>query len=164
MTEAETRQAKKTIRDHYRLKREITEEDYKREVIQTADYIVRARLGQYEKSNQIKTDLTDVESKYTELNPDSPDYSEEMSDKLSKLFKVQLQSDPNVRLKAFVNDIMSLRKGGEEKGKSEVTAKVVEQKAEEAVTPSEVAPTEETPFEEMELKEKERYMKEHGLW
>jgi len=144
--------------------REITEEDYKREVIQTADYIVRARLGQYEKSNQIKADLKDVESKYSELNPDSPEYSEEMSDKLSNLFKTQLHSDPNVRLKAFVNDIMSLRKSGEEKGKSEVTAKVVEQKAEEAVTPSEIAPPEDSSFEDMTLKEKEQYMKGHGLW
>lgn len=144
--------------------REISEEDYKRDVIQTADYIIRARLGQFEKSNEIKTDLKDVESKYPELNPDSSEYSEEMSNKLSKLFEAQLRAAPGTRLKTFVTDIMSLRKSGEEKGKAEVTAKVVEQKAEEAVSPSEVAPPAEKSFEEMTLEEKEQYMKEHGLW
>lgn len=142
----------------------ITEEDYKRDVIGLADNIVRVRLNQYEKSNLIKNDLKDVEGKYSELNPNSVDYSEDMSKKLSELFEVQLRANPNVRLKAFVNDIMTLRKSGEEKGKAEVTARIVEQKAEEAVTPSEIAPSPETPFEDMGLEEKEKYMKEHGLW
>jgi len=144
--------------------RVITEDEYKRDILQTADYIVKTRINQYEKSNLIKNDLKDVEGKYSELNPDSVDYSEKMSKKLSELFDVQLRANPSVRLKTFVNDIMTLRKSGEEKGKAEVTAKLVEQKAEEAVTPSEVAPPEEMSFEEMTLEEKEKYMKEHRLW
>lgn len=144
--------------------RVITEDDYKRDVIGLADYIVRARLDQHDKANRIKSDLKDMESKYSELNPDSPDYSVEMSEKLSELFETQVRVNPDARLKTFVNDIMSLRKSGEEKGKAEVTAKLVEQKAEEAVTPSEVAPPPDESFEDMTLEEKEKYMKEHGLW
>ena len=144
--------------------RVITVDDYKRDVLQTADIVVQARLKQFAKANEIQSDLQKLESKYEELNPESDSYSEELSVKLSKLFNAQLKAEPRVKLETFVDDIMALRKGGEEKGKAEVTAKVVEQKAEEAISPSEVAPPPETSFEDMTLKEKESYMKEHGLW
>lgn len=144
--------------------RVITEDDYRRDVVQTADSIVKTRIMQFEKSNQIKGDLAKVESKYPVLNPDSSDYSEELSVKLSKLFEAQLRANSGTKLKTFVDDIMSLRAGGEEKGRSEVTTKLVEQKAEEAVSPSEVTPEPKPDFSELGLEEKEAYMKKHGLW
>ncbi len=144
--------------------RVVTPEEYKRELFSTADALVQARLSQYAKAQEIKADLERVEQKYSELDPDSSEYSEELSKKVSSLFEVQLRADPQAKLSRFIDEIMSLRKSGEDKAKAQVTAKVVEQKAEEAVSPHEVEPEPEKSFETMTLDEKERYMKEHGLW
>jgi len=144
--------------------RVVTPEEYKRELLSTADALVQARMSQYAKATEIKDDLERVERKYTELNPESPDYSEDLSVKLSNLFSTQLSANPQVRLSGFVDDIMSLRKSGEEKVKEQVSAKVVEQKSEEAILPKAVESEPTKPFESMTLDEKENYMREHGLW
>lgn len=142
----------------------ITMEEYQRNVLSTADIIVQARIAQLNKSNEIKSDLEKVESKYSELNPDSDEYSEDISNKISDLYKNQLKADPNVRLSKFVDNIMSLRKKSEEKGRDMATNKMVEQKAEEAISAHEIEPEPDKPFEKMSLDEKEKYLKEKGLW
>jgi len=144
---------------------EISPEDYKRDVITTADGIVRARIGLVEKANEIRSDLNDVQKKYDVLNPQSDKYDEKFSIKLAGLFQNQLKANPNVKLSDFVDTIMEVRQGGREEGTAEATATLAEQKAEEALTPSEPEiESIEKPFEKMNLEEQEKYLKDHGLW
>jgi len=142
----------------------ITMEEYQKNVLNTADIIVQARMAQFNKANEIRSDLEKVESKYEELNPESDEYNEDVSNKISSLFETQLKADQNARLSKFVDSIMSLRKKSEQKGKDSVTTKMVEQKAEEAISPHEIEPAPDKPFEKLSLDEKEKYLKEKGLW
>jgi hypothetical protein len=60
---------------------------------------------------------------------------------------------------------MSVRKAGEEKGKSEAVETLKNQQSEEVLSPQE-AETEdiEVKFEDLSLEEQEKYLKDHGLW
>jgi len=150
-----------------------TFEEYERDVTQKADAIASARVAQTEfrlrKEAEIKDDYKTIVNKWDELNPESSSYNEDLSNKLAGIFEKQLRADPKTRLADFVNSIMDVRQGGKEKGKEEVTNKLVEQKAEAAVTPSpETGPEPEDPaklFQDpSKIKEQEAYLKEQGMW
>lgn len=146
----------------------LSPEEYQRDVLSTADIIVQARLGQYQKSVEIQKDLEKMEQKYEELNPDSPEYSEDISKKLANLFEGQLKANPNAKLSTFVDSIMSLREekaiDSEKKAKASLSARTLDQKAEEAITPHEIEPEVEKPYETLSIESKEAYLKEKGLW
>lgn len=146
----------------------LTPEEYQRDVMSAADIMVQARLAQYKKTVEIESDLKRMEQKYSELNVDSPEYSEDLSKKLASLFETQLRVNPNARLAEFVDNIMSLREEKAQtqakKAQSQFSARTLEQKSEEALTPHEVEPEPEKPFESLSLDEKEQFLKEKGLW
>lgn len=146
----------------------LSPEEYQRDVMSSADILVQARIAQYEKSNEIKSDLAQMERKYPELNPDSPEYSENVSKRLATLFDTQLRTNPNARLSTFVDSIMTLRedkaKESEQKAKASLSARTLEQKSEEALTPHEIEAEPEKPFETLSIEEKEAYLKKVGQW
>lgn len=146
----------------------LTPEEYQRDVMSSADILVQARIAQYEKSNEIKSDLTQMERKYPELNPDSPEYSDNVSKRLAALFDTQLRTNPNARLSTFVDSIMTLRedkaKESEKKAKASLSARTLEQKSEEALTPHEIEAEPEKPFETLTIEDKEAYLKKVGQW
>lgn len=148
---------------------ELSPDDYKRDVLTTADSLVQTRLAQARrldaKENEIKSDLNTIQQKYEILNPDSSKYDEGLSSKMADLFQVQLRANPNVKLSDFVDTVMEVRQAGKKEGEDEVSAKLVEQKSEEALSPSEPeVESLQKPFESMSLDEKEKYLKDHGLW
>ena len=148
---------------------EISPEDYKRDVLTTSDWLVQTRIAQARRLDAreagIKEDLRQIQETHEELNPKSDKYDEELSKKLAGLFNQQLRANPDARLQDFIGTVMSVRQGGEDKGKQETTAKLATQKAEEALTPSEAEVEDiQKPFEEMDLQEQEKYLKDHGLW
>jgi len=152
---------------------EITLDDYKRDVTLTADAIAQARVADAEfrlrKENEVKSDYQKIASDWSELNPDSSEYKPELSNKLAKLFENQLRADPKSRLYDLVKTVMDVRESGREKGKEEVTGRLVQQKAEEAVTPStETGLPPEKPedifSDPHRVAEQEAYLKKKGLW
>lgn len=146
----------------------LSPEEYQRDVLASADILVQARIAQMQKSAEIKSDLTRMEAKYPELNPDSSDYSEAISTKLANLFETQLRTNPKANLANFIDSIMTLRedkgKESEKKAKESLTARTIEQKAEEAITPHEIEAEPEKPYETLSIEEKESYLKDKGLW
>lgn len=148
---------------------EVTVDDYKRDVLSTADWLVQARLNQVrqidDKVDEIKNDLGKVQQKWEKLNPDSDNYDKGLSTNLAELYNNQLKANPKVKLYDFVETIMGIHEKGKEEGTQATSASVVKQKSEEALTPSEAEmETAQKPFEEMNLDEKEKYLKDHGLW
>jgi len=152
---------------------EVTMEDYKRDVTATADAIAQARAADVEfrlrKENEIRGDEAKIARQWPELNPESSEYRPDLSNKLATIFKKQLYADKSARLYDLVKTVMEVRSSGVEKGKTEVTAKLVKQKAEEAVTPSaETGLPEEKPEDIFKdphrVKEQEAYLKKQGLW
>lgn len=146
--------------------KELSVEDYKRDVAQTADWLVRARLGQVEKANEVKSDLDRLQAKYDVLNPESEKFDKDLSTKLAGLFKNQLKVDRSSTLYSFVESIMDVRERGRDEGREEVSATLAEQKSQEALTPAaeDSSDATEVKYEDMSLADKEKWLKDHGLW
>lgn len=101
-----------------------------------------------ESTKKLHSEISEIETKYPELNPQAdkegkptnPDFDPKLVNKISGLYKVAFRDawgkGKYLSFSRFVDSLMSLRKSGEEKGKSEVTAKVVRQAAEQALGPS----------------------------
>lgn len=73
-------------------------------------------------TNQFKTDMDDARSKYPELDPRSESYNKDLDETIGRLF-LAADVDPNtrklagrVRLSTFVDQVMSVRKNGQETG------------------------------------------------
>lgn len=84
----------------------------------------------------ISEDVKEVEKKYPELDPTSPSYDRVLLAKVSTWFKAQFKENNDLRLKDFVDEVFALRDAGIEKGRQEVTGKIVKQSAEQALTSS----------------------------
>lgn len=115
--------------------REVTEEQYRQELTREAEMVVQARMAQYERKQKLREEVRNLEQVYDELNPESETYNEELSNTLGDQFKKVLKGDPSASLQEYVDRIMALRESGKVAGKSEVTAKVLQQAANQAVPP-----------------------------
>lgn len=123
--------------------REVTQEEYERELTEKANTVVKAQMAEYERRQRIRDDVRLVEQTYEELNPESDNYDEKLSDMLGKQFSKIAKADPSASLADYVEEVMSLRESGKNAGKSEVSAKVVQQAANQALSPKgESEPTE----------------------
>ena len=116
--------------------REVTEEEYQKEVAQTAQKIVQAELARQRRLDRLEQDIKAVEEKYPELNPDSEEFDKELCDSIANWFKGLARSNPDLRLASFVDELMSLRAKGAEREKSKISAKIAKQAAEQAVSPT----------------------------
>lgn len=120
--------------------REITPDEYERDVLSKADYLVRARLEGYEKvrqkEQQFRDDLFELESQYPELREGSDQYDEQMSKRVVTLYKGAGGVFKGPRLKTFVDDVMRLRSGGVEEGKEKASVALTKQSGEAATAPT----------------------------
>lgn len=85
--------------------------------------------------NTIREDAVEVEAKYPELNPKSPEFDRVLLAKVSTWFKAQFKENNTLRLKDFVNDVLELRAQGIEKGRQEIGRTIAKQASEQALTP-----------------------------
>lgn len=112
----------------------ITEQDYQRDIAAKADAVVKARMNEFQRTQQLKEDVRTLESTYEELNPESDSYDAELTDTIVEQFRYVSKGNPQVRLADYADKIMRLRERGRETGKSEVSKKVLQQAAKQAVT------------------------------
>lgn len=83
--------------------------------------------------NNLQSDSTELENSFPELNPKDKGYDPTLVTKISVWYKTLFKDNNNLRLKDFVTELMSLRAAGVDRGKSEVTEKVVKQAAQQAI-------------------------------
>lgn len=83
--------------------------------------------------SNLKNDSAELETTYPELNPKDKGYDPTLVTKISVWYKTLFKDNNNLRLKDFVTELMSLRAAGVDRGKSEVTEKVVKQAAQQAI-------------------------------
>jgi len=151
---------------------EITPEQYTKDVAAQADAIVNTRLSQYqenvEKLENFKDDLRYVESKYAQLNPDDAEhFNPVQAQTIARLYDTASKADQKLRLKDFVDQVMSFHQAGQAEGKKEVTEKTLQREADMAVTPSATQASREADkvdWDSMSLKDKEAWMKANGVW
>lgn len=81
----------------------------------------------------LQSDSDHLESTYPELKKGGKEYDPVLVTKISVWYKTLFKDNNNLRLKDFVTELMSLRAAGVDRGKSEVTEKVVKQAAQQAI-------------------------------
>jgi hypothetical protein len=116
--------------------REVTPEEYGRDVTSTARLIVQEELSRERRLMHLSEDIKTAEGKYPELNPESGSYDEDLTTSITEWYGKLSKADPTLRLLPFVEKLMSLRSKGAEQEKSKVTAKVAKQAAKQAVSPA----------------------------
>lgn len=128
--------------------KEITFEDYQKHVMSAADNLVKQRMKQYvEQSERIQNfekGVNALESKYPELNPDSENYDDNLSDTITKLYQKSSKANPDLNVVDFVDSVMNLRTSGMKKGQETASAALAKQEASQAVTPSSDSPSRES--------------------
>lgn len=113
--------------------REITQEEYEKDLTSKADALVKSRMEEYERKSQLKADAEYLEKEYPELNPESSEYDKDLTDMIVETYKKISKSNPNERLAEYATKMLYLRERGREAGKSEVTNKVIKQAATQAI-------------------------------
>lgn len=116
--------------------KEVTAEEYEAEVQAKAREAVKLELKNQQIVNNVTEDRKYLETTYAELNEESDDFDPVLAENVATWYKALFRTNPDIRLKDFVEEVMSLRTKGVEKGKSEVTATVMRQAAEQAISPS----------------------------
>ena len=151
---------------------EITLDQYRNEVADTARGFVKAELGAYQekvaKYESFHDDLNKVESKYPILNADSESYDKSKATQVAELFEKASKGDPSLRLKDFVDSIMSFHEAGQNSGRNEGVDTTLKQVANQALAPNQTTGEQEASkgndWESMTLPEKEKWMKANGFW
>lgn len=150
---------------------EVTPEQYTQQVVGTARNLTAIELDRFKKDlakvDNFKDDLRYVESKYDVLNPDKKEvYDEVSSKKITDLYIKASAGDPNLRLRDFVDSIMSFRQEGRNEGMAEGTNTVLKNQGESAIPPStpEGKRSNEVNPDNMSSDELEAYLKKNGLW
>jgi len=116
--------------------REVTPEEYARDVTSAARLVVQEELSRERRLMKLSEDIKVAEGKYPELNPTSDSYDEDLTNSVSDWYGKLSKTDPNLRLLPFVEKLMGLRSRGAEQEKGKVTAKVAKQAAEQAISPT----------------------------
>lgn len=114
-----------------------TEEEEAEDPVIVAKRVALETIAEEKRQDKILTDLqsdsTELENSYPELNPKGKEYDPTLVTKISVWYKTLFKDNNNLRLKDFVTELMSLRAAGVDRGKSEVTEKVVKQAATQAI-------------------------------
>lgn len=128
--------------------REITTEEYEKAVEDKAQKIVQGELKKEKMLASIRTDVKSIEGDYAEYNPDSEHYDEALVVRTSEWFKVLHKQNPDLSLRAFVDELMSIKSKGATEAKSTITAKVAKQAATQALSPTGVKANAQTTVED----------------
>jgi len=90
--------------------------------------------------DSLSKDIELVRSRYPELNETSPQYNAELTTRVANWYKPQFEKFKSegkyARFDAFVDDLMSLRSQGVERGRQEVQSRVAKQAAEQTLPTS----------------------------
>jgi len=135
---------------------ELTTEQYKQDVLQTAQGVVDLQIKQNNALNRINTEAGEVIRKYPQLDPESDSFNRELSDSITAATKAHVRADPyTASPKKFVEQMMKpyLRAVTKEIGKE--TENIAKQVSETAVRPTSAQPTEKS-FKELSIKEMEK--------
>ena len=135
---------------------EISPEQYKQDVMRTADSIVQIRINQQNAVNRINNEANEVVAEYAQLDPNSKEFDRELSDSVTAAVEAQVRANPyKASPKELVAKMMKPYNRAVTKQVGEVTENIAKQVSETATRPTGVASSEKK-FEELSLKEMEK--------
>lgn len=133
---------------------EVTQEQYKADVVRTAQSIAQLEVQKERIIDRINKEAQESISDHPELNPKSEVFDKELSDTITESVRAQIQVNPTASVKKLVNNLMKPYRKAVEKQVAENTTIVAKQVAETALRPSQVKAVEK-PFAELSEKEME---------
>ena len=119
---------------------ELSPDQYKDDVVKTAQSLVELRLKQYEAITRINSEATQVLGKYPELDPESDSFDKELSDSITEATLAHCKANPySASPKKFVEQLMKPYRRSVTKEVGKVTENLAKQVSETATRPTSVS-------------------------
>jgi hypothetical protein len=116
---------------------EIGLDQYKQDVMRTADSLVSLRIKQQETLGKINNDAQNVIKKYPQLDPDSDTFDKDLSDSITEAVEAHVKADPyKASVGQFVDRLMKPYTRAVNKEVGQVTEKLAKQVSETALRPT----------------------------
>lgn len=113
---------------------EVTIEDYKADVANTAQQIVQQQTAVNTALSYVTYDRLDLEREHPELNEDSPEFDPELTEFIAAGYLERLKQNPALRLKEYASKILSIRQKAAEKARSVSASTLQRQAASQPIT------------------------------
>ena len=124
---------------------EISPEQYKQDLLRTADAMVSLRVKQSEAINRINNEAAEVIRVYSELDPESENFNEELSETVTEATESYIKANPyNASVKNFVARLMKPYQGAVTKEVGKATEQIAKQVSEAALKPTSIRKGEKT--------------------
>lgn len=134
---------------------EVSVDDYRKDVVKTADALVQIRMNQQRVVDNINKEATEAIKSYPELDPDNKEtFDRELSDSVAEATLALVRSNPTASVKKFVDKLMKPYRKSLEKRVGQDTEKVAKQVSEAALRPTGIKVKEKS-FNELSEKEME---------
>jgi hypothetical protein len=135
---------------------EVDVEQYKQDVLKTADAMVNLRIRQSEAVNRINNEAHEAISKYPQLDPDSDTFDKELSDAVTESVEAHVRANPySASVSSVVAKLMKPYQRAVTKGVGKETENIAKQVSQTAVRPTSIQPTEKS-FKELSIEEMEK--------
>lgn len=132
---------------------EPTEMTYE-ELMRRQAALVDLKLRQQENTNRVRQEASEAIRSYPELDPDSENFDQELSESVSQATLAKIQADPTASVSEFVDRLMKPYRRSVEKQASAQKEAITKQVSKQAVRPTQVQ-KQEKPFSELSIEEME---------
>lgn len=134
---------------------EISPDQYKQDVMRTADSLINLRLKQQETIGRINLESKEALRNYPELDPDSDTFDNDVSEAVTEAVEAYVRQNPyGANVKKFVDKLMKPYKTAVTKEVGQATQNIAKQVSEAALRPTQIKSPEKK-FESMTLEEME---------
>jgi len=110
--------------------------DREQRIMQQANQMVDFKTRQAAVIERINRETVEVVGKFQELDPESDDFDEELSDAMYEAVEAKVKSDPTASVKQFVTKQMKLYKREATREKAGESKEISKQSAQSAIKPS----------------------------
>lgn len=118
---------------------EYSPDQFKQEVIKTADALVNLRVKQAEAIQRINTEATQVLRDYPELDPDSDSFDRELSESVTEAVEAHVKANPySASVRKFADKLMKPYRRAVTKEVGKATETIAKQVSEAATRPTSV--------------------------
>lgn len=133
---------------------EVTEDQYKADVVRTAQSIAQLEVSKQRLVDTINREATESMQDHPELNPKSEVYDPELSEMVTASVMAQVQNNPSASVRKLVNNLMKPYRRAVEKKVAETQETITKQVSETALRPSGVK-VQPKKFEDLSIAEME---------
>jgi len=134
---------------------EVSQEQYKADVVKTAQSIAQLEVRKQNVINTINKEANESMQEFPELDPKSDVFDTELSESITDSVKAQIQVNPSASVKKLVTRLMKPYKSSIKRQVAESTETIAKQVSESAQRPSQVKGQEKS-FDDLSIEEMEQ--------